>query len=56
MEEEIYLTGYCRCLDGSRVVEVIVENGRFAEADCSYGSCPHEAVCLIAREIEKIPE
>ena len=35
--EERYLTGYCRCLDGSRMVEVLIEDGHVEECDCSYG-------------------
>ena len=53
MEEETYLSGYCRVLDASRMVEVILEDGKLSEVDCCYGNCPHESVCLIAREIEK---
>ncbi len=53
MEEERYLSGYCRVLDGSRMVEVILEDGKAAEVDCCYGSCPHQSVCLIAKEIDE---
>jgi hypothetical protein len=52
MEEEIILSGYCRCLDASRTV--MVEDG---EADCLYENCPHKASCNIAKEIaEKTKE
>ena len=37
--EERYLTGYCRCLDASRIVEVVTEDGNLEARDCSYGSC-----------------
>ena len=36
---EHYLTGYCRCLDSSRIVEVITEDGNLEECDCLYGNC-----------------
>ena len=46
MEEEIILSGYCRCLDDNRTV--IVEEG---EPDCLYESCPHTCSCYIAKKI-----
>lgn len=51
MEERI-LTGYCRCLDQSRMVTVEWEQSE-PEADCSFAACPHRAACEIARAIEK---
>lgn len=51
MEEERILTGYCRQLDASRVVEVIEEDGVFQEADCAFGSCIYESSCPIAAQI-----
>ena len=53
MEQEKYLSGYCRMLDASRMVELILEDGKYTEADCCYGNCPHQSVCLIAKEIEE---
>ena len=54
MEQEVFLSGYCRTLDASRMVEVIVENGKLAEVDCCYESCPHVFNCLIAKSIEEL--
>ncbi len=51
METEKFLSGYCKQLDGSRMVEVILENGEVAEVDCCYGNCVHQANCPIAKEI-----
>ncbi len=48
--EEI-ISGYCRCLDKSRLV--IVEDG---EPDCDYFCCPHAQSCGIAGEIKRILE
>ena len=67
MEEELFFTGYCRAIDGSRTVCAVTEDGRLEEADCSFGSCPHEAGCPIAQSLaalvapvpspeEKVPE
>ena len=56
MEIEKFLSGYCRQLDGSRMVEVIVENGEVAEMDCCYGGCVYESNCPIAKEIDELTE
>ncbi len=47
MEE--FITGYCRCLDKSRIV--LVEDG---EADCAFENCPHKDICEIAKRITEI--
>ena len=54
MMEEYYLTGYCRCLDSARMVEVVLEDGELTECDCSYGSCKFQPQCTIAKSIEEI--
>lgn len=54
MEQEHYISGYCRCLDNSRMVEVITEDGRIAEVDCSFESCPHTPGCTIAQSIRQL--
>ena len=43
---EIFLTGYCRCLDKSRIV--LIEDG---EVDCEYFACPHAPSCEIGKKI-----
>lgn len=53
MEDEIILSGYCRCLDASRMVTVEREDATWT-ADCQFGSCPYEGACKIAEEILKI--
>ena len=53
MEKEMFITGYCRALDGSRVVEVILEDGQVTEVDCAYPGCIHSQSCEIAKEIKK---
>ena len=54
--EEHYLTGYCRCLDSARVVEVVTENGKLDECDCSYGNSKFQSQCTIAQGIEELTE
>lgn len=54
MEQEFFFTGYCRCLDGSRTVEIIVTDGTVTEIDCRYEACLHRSSCPIAKEIDKL--
>ena len=54
MEKEVFLSGYCRTTDSSRMVEVIVEDGALAEVDCCYENCPHVPNCLIAQSIKEL--
>ena len=56
MEKEVFLSGYCRTIDNSRMVEVIVEDGNLVEVDCCYESCPHVPNCLIAKSICELTE
>ncbi len=56
MEKECFFSGYCRQLDGSRVVEAVLEEGKLTEVDCCYGSCIYESSCPIAAEIQKAQE
>ena len=53
MEKEIFVSGYCRALDQSRMVEVEICSTE-VNADCAYPDCPHRAACPIAEEIEKL--
>ena len=54
MEVEKFISGYCRQIDASRMVEVILENGKIAEVDCCYGNCLYQSNCPIAKEIEAL--
>ena len=54
MEQEKFLSGYCRQLDASRMVEVILEDGEITEVDCCYGSCIHQGNCGIAKDIDDL--
>jgi len=54
VEIEKYLSGYCRQLDGSRMVEVVIEDGEITEIDCCYGNCIHQANCLIAKKVTEL--
>ena len=54
MEKETFISGYCRQLDNSRMVEVITEDGELTEVDCSYESCPYVPNCTIAQRIREL--
>lgn len=54
MEIEKFISGYCRVLDCSRLVEVIIAGGKIEEVDCCYGNCIHQQNCPIAKEIDQL--
>ena len=56
MEKEVFLSGYCRTTDASRMVEVIVEDGEVTEVDCCYGDCVYQSNCPVAKEIDELTE
>ena len=53
MEQELFISGYCRALDAARSVEVILEDGQITEVDCAWPNCIHRSVCLIAKQIDE---
>lgn len=54
MEVEKFVSGYCRQLDASRMVEVILEDGDVTEVDCCYGDCVYQSNCPVAKEIDAL--
>ena len=54
MEQEKFVSGYCRVLDCSRLVEVILVDGQIDEIDCCYGNCVHQSGCPIAKEVDSL--
>ncbi|MBO5130507.1 MAG: ubiquinone biosynthesis protein UbiE [Oscillospiraceae bacterium] len=54
MEREEFVSGYCRQLDASRMVEVILDDGKLDEVDCCYGDCIYQPNCQIAMRIEEL--
>ena len=56
MEQEYFRSGYCRCLDSSRTVEILVEDGTVTETDCLYPDCIYRTGCPIAKEIDALTE
>ncbi len=53
MEKELFLSGYCRSADQSRMVAVVVEDGELVESDCAYPDCLYAPGCPIAKKIEE---
>ena len=54
MEEEHFISGYCRMQDASRMVTLVTENGKLEEVDCSYESCPYTPNCTVAARIREL--
>ena len=54
MEQEKIVSGYCKQLDASRMVEVLLEGGEITEVDCCYGSCLYQGSCVLAKEIDEL--
>ncbi|MBE6946910.1 MAG: hypothetical protein E7454_01465 [Ruminococcaceae bacterium] len=54
MEREEFFSGYCRCMDASRMVAVLLTDGQLNEADCNYGGCPYEMDCVVAQKITEL--
>ena len=56
MEQEHFLSGYCRTTDQSRTVTVEIENGKLIDVDCCFENCVHAPNCTIAKEISALTE
>lgn len=50
---EKFISGYCRMMDKSRMVEVEEEEGE-VRIDCAYENCPHASVCQIGKQITQL--
>ncbi len=53
MEKEVFLSGYCRCMDASRMVAVTLDDNEITDVDCNFGSCPYEKDCALAQKIRE---
>ena len=52
MEREIFVSGYCRALDQSRMVAVEIVGDR-VDADCAYPDCPYAPGGPVALKIQE---
>lgn len=53
MEQEVFLSGYCRAIDQSRMVTVEQWEGSW-DADCAYPDCPYAPTCQIADKLRSL--
>ena len=51
MERESFFSGYCRQIDGSRMVAAVAQGDTLEEVDCCYPDCPYAPNCTIAQKI-----
>ena len=54
MEQETFLSGYCRTMDESRMVVVVTEDRQLIDVDCCYESCPYTPNCTVAQQIQAL--
>ena len=54
MEQEVFLSGYCRAVDQSRMVAVVTQDGVLTDVDCGYPHCPYAPGCPIAEKINEL--
>ena len=53
MEQELFLSGYCRAMDAGRTVAVILENNLLTEVDCNFENCIYASSCPIGQQIQE---
>ena len=53
MDREDFFSGYCRCIDCSRMVALVTVDGQIDEVDCNYENFPHRNECQIAKKIDE---
>ena len=54
MEKEVFLSGYCRAMDQSRMVAVVTEDGALTDVDCGYPDCPYAPGGPVAEKINDL--
>ena len=54
MEQEVFLSGYCRAMDQSRMVAVVREDNAITDVDCGYPDCPYAPGCPVAEKIKEL--
>ena len=54
MEQEYFLSGYCRTTDQTRMVVAVTEDSCLLDVDCCYESCSHTASCTIAQQLREL--
>ncbi len=54
MENEYFLSGYCRVNDQSRTVSAEFADGKLTFTDCNYPDCPYTDRCTVAEGIKAL--
>lgn len=54
MEQEYFLSGYCRIQDQSRMVAIVTQDRQLLEADCCFPDCPYAPGCPVAEKIRDL--
>ncbi len=54
MEDEKFITGYCRVMDCSRTITAELTDNQLTYVDCCYGDCVYQSSCPIAAELDKL--
>lgn len=55
MEEEMFVSGFCKAQNQTRMVLCEVQrdsdgNVQIMDTDCAYGKCPHTKDCLLMKD------
>ena len=56
MEREGFFSGYCRQIDGSRMVTVVAEGREITDIDCCWPDCTYVPNCPVAEKIRQFAE
>jgi len=56
MEREVFLSGYCRCMDQSRMVEAVIDDSALLEVDCGFGGCIYQGNCPVAEKLRELTQ
>ena len=56
MEQELFITGYCRSIDQSRMVTAVTENKQLTEVDCCFETCVYAPNCTVAAQLRALAE
>lgn len=56
MEKEAFFSGYCRQIDGSRMVTAVAEDGELTEVDCCWPDCTYAPNCTVAEKLRQFVE
>ena len=53
---ELFFSGYCRKLDASRMVALVIEDGKIDVVVCDFVHCPFAPYCQFGRKFAEALE